>query len=597
MSLKYLYYLGITSWVILYWGISPASCFEFSMRGAFVWDYVAYSQLGSRGFFGTYDIDTGTPGQGGSASANGWLGYRITSLTSSSTDAANSTMMMNVDPRIKISDAISIRGRYHIGTWGFSENVSDVRYPADLSPKHWDPVGNLTAGSWYSAMTIPGVGQPFSPGYWNMLWVTAQTPWGTMVVGKRPFIFGTGLMFNGEDNTSLETILIVLPMGPMRFGLGWYPWRRQIDQGYVQPTGISFQYFNPLDKSNGRRYDLNAFFTYDSGSLSSGIVAEAYSFNVGPEAVNSPTDKSKFLPQQMETVFGGAFFKYFDGVFFVNAEADWYYETVCLQPNMNGDLTPAFPPIVIQGALTYNPYLFRKSYIEHWRYMVESGTVVGPAKLSLIWSWIPGPDRRHGIIIDRQNSLYNDLLTNSGLFRPYSMILVNGYGTGANSVSTITSSGYLTDANAFGIRLDYAVAANLNLFAAGFHAQRISHGYGWGFIQPAIPHSTDATKNTGITTGFVEYIRKGTYDSPAPAIPDLNLGYEFDMGFDWKLLEGYTLTGNLGVFQPGNWFRFACIDRSNPGWKSPSPQNMFGINPDRNIDPVFAMDMTLTADF
>ena len=27
--------------------------------------------------------------------------------------------------------------------------------------------------------------------------------------------------------------------------------------------------FNPLDKSNGRRYDLNAFLTYDSRAFSS----------------------------------------------------------------------------------------------------------------------------------------------------------------------------------------------------------------------------------------------------------------------------------------------------------------------------------------
>jgi hypothetical protein len=595
MSRKSLFYFGISLWITLFLGVSPAASFEFSFRGAFIWDYVAYSQLGSRGFFGPYDVDNADPGRGGVASANGWLGYRITSLMSSGTDAANSTMMMDMDPRIKINEAITIRGKYHIGGWGFSENLTDVRYPADQSPKHWDAVGNLTAGSWYSTMTIPGVGQSFSPGYWNMLWVRAQTPWGTIVVGKRPFLFGTGLMFNGADNTSIETILLVVPLGPARFGLGLYPWRRQIDQGYVQPPTIAYQYFNPLDKSNGRRYDLTGFVTYDAAWVSAGSFIEGYAFNVGPEAVNSPVDKEKFLPEQLEALLGGVFLKYFDGRFFFNAEADWDYETVRLQPNMDGNLTPAFLPIVVQGALTYSPHLFRKSYIEHWRYMVELGMVYGPAKLSMIWSWIPGTDRRHGIVIDRQNLRYDDLLTNSGLFRPYSMILVNGYGTGNNSVSAITSGGYLTDANAYGIRLDYAAAANLNIFATVFYAQRLSHGYGWGFIEPAIPHPPSPL--TGTTTGFVEYIRQGTYDSPAPAIPDSNLGYEFDAGFGWKLLEGYTLSGTFAFFQPGNWFKFACVDRSNPGWKAPAPENMFGINPDRGIDPIFAMDVTLSAEF
>ncbi len=420
-----------------------------------------------------------------------------------------------------------------------------------------------------------------------------------VVVGKRPFKFGTGLMLDGDDNASTEFVLLVVPAGPMRFGLGWYPWRRQIDQEYVSPPHISHQYFNPLDKSSGRRYDATAFVTYDSRSLSLGALTACYAFKVGPEAVNDPADKRKFLPEQLEALFGAVFLKYFDGRFFFNTEADWYYETTHLQHNMNGNLTPAFLPIVVQGALTNNPHLFRKSYIEHWRYMVELGTIMGPAKLSLIWSWIPGTDRRHGIVIDRQDLRYDDLFTNTGLFRPYSIILVNGYGTGNNSLSAITNGGYLTDANAYGARLDYAVAANLNVFATCFWAERLSHGYGWGFIQPALRSDVlePPIPPAGITSGFVEYIRKGTLANPIPAIPDSNLGYELDLGLGWKLLEGYILNGTFAFFQPGNWFKFACIDRSNPGWKTPNSENMFGINPDRGIDPIFVIDVALNVEF
>ena len=80
MSRKPLFYFGISLWIILFWGVSPAAPFEFSFRGAFIWDYVSYSQLGSRGFFGPYDVDNADPGRGGASSSNGWLGYRITSL-------------------------------------------------------------------------------------------------------------------------------------------------------------------------------------------------------------------------------------------------------------------------------------------------------------------------------------------------------------------------------------------------------------------------------------------------------------------------------------------------------------------------------------
>jgi hypothetical protein len=583
--------------VALLW-VFPAAGFEISLKGSLTWEYFLYSQSGPRGFFGPYDVDNASPAPGGAASSNGWLGNRVTSLTSSGTDIANSDMFMDIFPKIQINPALTVRGQYHVGGWGFSRNVSDVKYPADVSPKHWDPVGNLTTSN-YSTMTVPGVNQSFSPGYWNTLWVTAQTPWGIIVVGKRPFKFGPGLMFNGDDNASTETVLLTVPLGPMRFGFGWYPWRRQIDQGYVEPSRISHQYVNPLDKSSGRKYDLTGFLTYDAGSLSMGALTEAYAFSVGPEAVNDPALKAKFIPEQLDAVFGGVFLKYFDGRFFFNTEADWYYETINLQPNMNGNLTPAFLPIEVQGALTNNPYLFQRSYIEHWRYMVELGTLVGPAKLSLIWSWIPGTDRRHGVVIDRQNLRYDDLYTNSGVFRPYSMILVGAYGTGNNSVSAITNGGYLTDANAYGARLDYAIAANFNVFATFFWAERLSKGYGWGFIQPAL--ETDVPLQnplpTGVTTGFVQYTRKGSVTDPSPAIPDSQLGYELDWGFGWKLLEGYTLNGTFGYFQPGNWFKFACVDRSNPGWKTPSSANMFGINPNRSIDSIFAMDVSLYVEF
>ncbi len=598
MGRDYPCYVGIFIGVILLLGISPAVGFEISAKGGLTWEYIGYSQLGSQGFFGSYNIDNGAPSPGGTSSSNGWLGYRLTSLTSSGTDAANSTMSMDCDVLMKVNPAIRVEGQYHVGGWGFSRNVSDVKYPADVSPKHWDPVGNLTTSS-YSTMTVPGINQSFSPGYWNTLWVTANTPLGSVVVGKRPFKFGTGLMFNGDDNASTETVLLVTPVGPMRFGLGIYPWRRQIDQGYVEPSRIAHQYFNPLDKSSGRRSDVIGFMTYDAGSLSTGVLTEYYDYGIGPEAVNDPADKARFLPEQVEGCFGAVFVKYCADRFFLNTEADWYYETVKLQPNMNGNLAPAFLPIVVQGALTSNPSLFRKSYVEHWRGMVEGGAILGPAKLSLIWAWIPGTDRRHGIVIDRQDLRYDDLLTNSGLFRPYSMILVNGYGTGNNSVSMITNGGYLTDANALGGRLDYAIAANLNIYAAFFAAQRLSHGYGWGFIQPALGIAVPFPNPppNGVTTGFVEYVRKGTVASPSPAIPDSNLGYEVDFGFGWKLMESYTLTGTFGFFQPGGWFKFACVDRSNPGWKAPDLTTMFGINPNRAIDPIFALDVALNVNF
>jgi hypothetical protein len=59
-----------------------ASGYEFSMTGIMTWKYASFSQLGSNGFFGPFDIDAsgaGADGYGGTigsaASINGWLGH------------------------------------------------------------------------------------------------------------------------------------------------------------------------------------------------------------------------------------------------------------------------------------------------------------------------------------------------------------------------------------------------------------------------------------------------------------------------------------------------------------------------------------------
>jgi hypothetical protein len=178
---------------------------------------------------------------------------------------------------------------------------------------------------------------------------------------------------------------------------------------------------------------------------------------------------------------------------------------------------------------------------------------------------------------------------NTSVFRPYRHIFAYTYG-GGNDRFTEARNGYLIDANVFGSRIDYAVAANLNVFGSFFHAQRLSHGYGFGYIRPAL----DGANNS---TGLVEYVRQGGVTAPAMAIPNNELGYEIDCGLNWQLLESYTLTGLFGIWQPGKWFNFACIDRSNAGWKTPAAGNNWGTDPDRKIDPVFAMEIALRGTF
>ncbi|MFC1836906.1 hypothetical protein ACFL2Q_19635 [Thermodesulfobacteriota bacterium] len=143
--------------------------------------------------------------------------------------------------------------------------------------------------------------------------------------------------------------------------------------------------------------------------------------------------------------------------------------------------------------------------------------------------------------------------------------------------------------------MDYAVAANLNTFVTGFYAQRVSQGYPWGWIRPN-PNALDSPElqfsfrflRNGDRIGFVD---------PGPNILERDLGYEIGCGLNWKLLEGYKLTAHFAYWQPGAWFKFACVDRSVPNWDNPTAANNWGINPDQTIDPVFGLNAKFEVEF
>ena len=65
----------------------------------------------------------------------------------------------------------------------------------------------------------------------------------------------------------------------------------------------------------------------------------------------------------------------------------------------------------------------------------------------------------------------------------------------------------------------------------------------------------------------------------------------------WKLVEldaqNWTIEARVAYWRPGRWFKHACIDRSVPGWEIPGPGNNWGVNPNREIDPVLGFEVRL----
>jgi hypothetical protein len=119
-----------------------------------------------------------------------------------------------------------------------------------------------------------------------------------------------------------------------------------------------------------------------------------------------------------------------------------------------------------------------------------------------------------------------------------------------------------------------------------------------GFMQPRASHGTTAGPNN--------------FTNPAPSIPEHSLGWEVTAGFDWELLENLSLSARFAYWQPGGWFKYACIDRnsitvgvlSSVGGTSSAiiptagdgPWG-WGINPCRSIDPIWGAQSVMRVAF
>ena len=562
----------------------PAFGWELGMTGTMNWYYELYNQGGSNGFFGPYNVDRGA----GTTTANlnyWWNGARLAQNLVTGADASRSYFFVVVEPEIKINPAVRMKGRYRLGQW------------------------NNPQASYYFTQDAPGTDNAFSEGQWTMFWGTVNLPWGTLGAGKRPWKFGTGLQYDGSDGLSTESVLLNAPYGPLDIGIGFYPHRPARRPAAVSGSAllsplsvidpydlVAAQYFNHADKSGVLIKDLVAYAVYNQGPFQAGILSAGSNYHIGPEAsLGAPAA----LGQDSEFFHGAVYTKYNNGRLFFNAEAAWLYWTDRLSGA--GALAAVPDPTVTLGqaaagatAVSPNP-----RYTEQWRAMVESGVLCGPAKVSFISAWTPGPDRRNSALIGKQSAAFvwhptfDLFLGNYDVFRPYSWLFTYNYGSGINAYN-LSLDGYLRDAWLLGARVDYAVAANLNVYGTFIWAERTSNGYGWGCIAPndaALPGQFAAIGNDG----NVQFAINGAAGSPN--IPDRSLGWEVDAGMDWQLLEGFTMGFLAAYWMPGKWFNFACIDRSVPGWNAPSPGNFWGTRPDKRIDPIFGGQVTMSLAF
>ena len=568
-----------------------ANAWEFSMDGTFTWNYEVRGQMGTNGFFGTYDYDAGAAAIGtfgAFAPVNFWTGLRMTDGqiqpaasaqdTVSGSDAGYNSMYMSTNMQIRMNPAVRIRGNYYIGQWD-SNQYGQATVNQQIA-------GGLLVSPEYLNMHFHGVQRSFSPGYWRTLWLTAQLPWGEVAVGKRPSSWGMGLTFDGANNRASESLALAAPFGPLRVQLGLYPSRR----------AHASQYFNnSYDKNNTRLWDWSFNVMYDNGPLSMGVIGNFVRTHSGGEGVlaaNRVTSQAAgtlAVYNDYEEFYGNVMMKYNNGRFFLNSEAGTLQsKRGFLGGNWGASLATT------NGVWMANR-VTAPTYTNWWGGAVEGGVLAGPAKIAVLAAWFTGSDSRVDTAGNRwlvTNGIQVDTFSNTSMFRPYSYLMAYSYSMGNTRGAADTREGWVSDATVYAARLDYAVAANLNLSASFAWGERFSKsGYTWGFIYP------DPT----LTTGGWTTMANNTTAVGVPSIPDTALGWEIDAGADWKLLEGLTLRTTLAYWQPGKWFGFACQDKSIPGWGTAGAgatwANLFYTRPDKTIDPIYGVDFKLEGTF
>jgi hypothetical protein len=569
---------------------APAFAWEIAMKGEAEYRYRYWTRTGDNDIFGNMN----------GRFANLGINHLQTFPSGSQTNRVGSTFgvmagenrfgadmqltdyRMTLFPVFKINPAISIEAGVNLTSLGvWSDGQPLVSGTTAFVPGPARAVGFVN--SLYVPNQDEAIGVDVPATYVTLQWLkmAIKTPMIDFSIGFKRTGLGIGL-WKHPFNRPSGSFDISTWYGPLHIGFAPYFGRNQSSWAIGSARSRN-EGKGAAERQTDRRNYFRAFCgyaEYSNGPFYFVLASDSY---IEPDApIPDPrggTINTTAVPDTTTVRYRWtAATKYLNGRYFFNAEADWFNRW------QSG-----------RGAGQSALLVAQNQDNNAWLYGLETGFLCGPAKLTFNYVRATGddPSTRH----TTEDAASSEAGLNAGYMKDWGYLMYYMYGTGDGWDAA--GYGQPTNFHHLGGKLDYAIASNLNLFAV--------YAYAWRDQPNAYTLGGDYRigarqfTNNDLLAAQLAGQGPGTLHE----VPDSarEIGWEVDLGFNWKLLENLTWDTTLAYWKPGTWWSYAypntaaiynlgLVPNTYAATEAIATQQL-----GRDIDALFAVESKLSVTF